>query len=415
MEIKTTKMTTEMTNQMNQRQLTALAQKLPLSAALLVASAQHKGINVHLWLNGLTAEHKMLAHDFASKFISLELISGIHETPFQDKTDFSEATSKSSILSIVQLCGHTILPDGLFQYIDVPLFLQLCEIRVALYNTSHVQLQPQPLPSDAVSTTQKTSSSTKTTVNAPSRVGKQRNRLPSTVFDTNKPQSSSLKSGQSIPQSLSRPSSAQSTESTKNKTNAKEAQFLAPVTSLPVSHSPKICDSTSPRPQDDRKGTALLPHLTDQLAPPAQQTELAPNHRPTNTQDEKKSLGDLIRNQPVSASSSPRSNISAPASSSSTRVATDIKPSTSDGRPSSSSVQHNQKPHKTSNPAVSLDSENMPPSERLTSLKAFVESSLFQACSQADLYHVLQVQYTVHLVRINFLSLPNLISKYYFY
>lgn len=104
-------------------------QRLPIEVALLIYSAQHKGINVPKWLS---ANKLLKFHDFCTKFISLELITGIQEN-VRTKFDLEQATSKSSVMTILELCGRQKASNGNFQYVDVASLISLCKLKLDLH------------------------------------------------------------------------------------------------------------------------------------------------------------------------------------------------------------------------------------------------------------------------------------------
>jgi hypothetical protein len=94
-------------------------------AALLVASAEGKGINVPVWLaEGAAQMNGGLVGivEFISKFESLGLVTGVNED-FYTKQQLGLATSKESLRAIRKYCS---VQQGNDVFINVPKFLQLC-------------------------------------------------------------------------------------------------------------------------------------------------------------------------------------------------------------------------------------------------------------------------------------------------
>ena len=98
-------------------------QKISAEVALLIASAQGKGINVSIWLAEGAADGKVPVVDFCNKFVSLGLVVGVQEDTYTKK-QLELATSKTSLRTIQSVCGEKDESDH--WVINVTQFLKLC-------------------------------------------------------------------------------------------------------------------------------------------------------------------------------------------------------------------------------------------------------------------------------------------------
>lgn len=362
------------------RQINTLAQKLPLTIALLVAEAQNKGINVNLWLNGQPSiVNQMPTHEFCSKFVTLELIIGMKMTPFiQSYDNLSDASSNESIQIIIQLCGcGPKQDDGLQKFIDVDLFLQLCEIRLAFHNangvgkTSTVKITDNHNPNATKSKPAYEKQRTPMASNRPSALVAERQINKENVVE-NSNQSRSTSSRVST-----RPSTAQSQEPNKDDNYAEAILPLITNKSKSAESSPRGVSHAKLLYQDDtnvpvERFISTLPKPVPSPFPLP--TPVITNNSPRPTSVSSRTI----------QSSSPRTGRSAASSSSSSSAHTSIEDTRSRSRSRNLSRI---------GPITPVDLNEATSVERLATLKEFVEKSLFEACRQADLYHLLQVSF----------------------
>ena len=102
--------------------------KLPIEVALLISTALSKGLNVPKWLTDFDKNNSYLdINQFCTQYFSLELIVGIKESK-EIKLIFEKATSKESIVTIVNLCSKKT--NGKDKKVNVSYFLSLCRYKI---------------------------------------------------------------------------------------------------------------------------------------------------------------------------------------------------------------------------------------------------------------------------------------------